>query len=113
MKPEHYVFIPNEVDSFTDIYNTKILDNYVKLDLELHDKDGKLINGAELHIQILSELYMPLVVKRFNPFDGKLSLTIGNEHLAGCDAMFIIRLKSDNIIDTTKSKVDIEFLSND
>ena len=111
MKVEHYVFEPNQPDSFTDIYSTKILDNYVKLNLELKDKDGKLINEGELHVQILSELYMPLVVKRFNPFEGKLSLTIGNEHISGCDAMFIIRFKSDRVLDTSKSTVDIEFLS--
>ncbi|NMC77146.1 MAG: hypothetical protein GYA60_07635, partial [Candidatus Methanofastidiosa archaeon] len=49
MKVEHYVFEPNKPDSFTDIYSTKILDNYVKLNLELKDKDGNLIDEGELH----------------------------------------------------------------
>ena len=111
MKPEHYMFVSNEPDVFTDIYNTKILGNYVKFDLELKDKDGEFINEGELHVQIVSEMYMPLVVKRFNPFEGKLSLTMGNEYIGSCDAMFIIRLKSDKIVDTSKSEVDIEFLN--
>jgi len=111
MKPEHYIFVPNEPDGFSDIYNTKILDNYVKLDLELKDENGQLINEGELHVQIVSEVFMPLVVKRFNPFEGKLSLTIGNEYIRGCDAVFIVRFKSDRIIDTSKSKVEVEFLN--
>lgn len=113
MKPEHYVFVSNEPDSFTDIYTTKVLDNYVKFDLELKDKDGEFISESELHAQIVSEVYMPLVVKRFNPFTGKLSLTIGNEYIGSCDAMFILRLKSDRILDTSKSKIDVEFLNSD
>jgi len=111
MKPEHYVFVSNEFDSFTDIYTTKALGNYVKFSIELKDKDGKLIDEGELHPQIVSETYMPLVVKRFNPFEGKLSLTMGNEYIGSCDAMFIIRFKSDRIIDTSKSKVEVEFVN--
>lgn len=111
MKPEHFVFVSNEPDSFTDIYNTKALDNYVKLDIELSDKDGNLIEEGELHVQIVSEVYMPLVVKRFNPFQGKLSITIGNEFIGSCDAMVIVRFKSDRILDTSKSKIDVEFLN--
>ncbi|NYT03561.1 MAG: hypothetical protein GKC00_02515 [Candidatus Methanofastidiosa archaeon] len=111
MKAEHYVFVSNEQDGFNDIYTTKILDNYVKLDLELKDKDGKLIDEGELHVQIVSELYMPLIVKRFNPFEGKLSLVVGNDHIGKCDAVLVIRLKSDKIVDTAKSKVDVEFLN--
>jgi hypothetical protein len=88
-----------------------VLDNYVKLDIELSDKDGNLIEEGELHVQIVSEVYMPLVVKRFNPFQGKLSITIGNEYISSCDAMFIVRFKSDKILDTSKSKVDVEFLN--
>ena len=111
MKPEHYLFVSNEPDDFTDIYTTKIIGNYVKFDLELKDNDGKLINEGELHVQVVSEMYMPLIVKRFNPFEGKLSFTIGNEHIGSCDAIFIIRFKSDRIVDTTKSNVDVEFLN--
>ncbi|MCC7573730.1 MAG: hypothetical protein KO464_10185 [Candidatus Methanofastidiosum sp.] len=111
MKAEHYVFVSNEPDVFTDIYTTKTLDNYVKFNIELNDKDGNLVNEGELHVQIVSELYMPLIVKRFNPFEGKLSLVVGNEHIGNCDAVFVIRLKSDRILDTTKSRIDVEFLN--
>ncbi len=109
MKPEHYSFKSNEPDSFTDIYTTKVLDNYVKFDIELKDKDGNFINEGELHTHIMSDLYVPLIVERFNPFDGKLSLTMGNDNLGSCDAVFVIRLKSEKILDTSKSKIDVEF----
>ncbi len=110
MKPIHYEFNSNKPDVFSDIYSTKTLGNYAKFELELRDKDNELINEGELHVQILSELFMPLIVKRFNPFEGKLSLTIGNEHISLCEAFFLIRFKSERIIDVSKSKMDIEFI---
>ncbi len=110
MKPEHYLFVPNKPDVFSDIYSTKSLGNYAVFELELRDEGGNLIKEGELHVQVLSELFVPLIVKRYNPFQGKLSLTIGNEHIGLCEAFFLIRFKSDKIIDVSKSKMDIDFV---
>ena len=111
MKPDHFEFKSNKPDVFSDIYSTKSLGNYAKFELELRDKDGNSIKEGELHVQVLSELFVPLIVKRFNPFEGKLSLTIGNEHISLCEAFFLIRFKSEKIIDISKSKMDIEFIN--
>ena len=111
MKPEQYEFVSNKPDAFSDIYSTKVLGNYAKFELELRDENNNLINEGELHVQILSEVFVPLVVKRFNPFEGKLSLTIGSDYIGLCDAFFLIRFKSEKIIDISKSKMDIEFVN--
>ncbi|NPV50567.1 MAG: hypothetical protein HPY60_05150 [Candidatus Methanofastidiosum sp.] len=111
MKPDHFEFKSNKPGVFSDIYSVKSLGNYAKFELELRDKEGNLIKEGELHVQVLSELFVPLIVKRFNPFEGKLSLTIGNEHIGLCEAFFLIRFKSDEIIDVSKSKMDIDFVN--
>ncbi|MDY1590781.1 MAG: hypothetical protein RBS85_01250 [Methanofastidiosum sp.] len=110
MKPEYFEFKSNKPDVFSDIYSTKSLGNYAKFELELRDEANNLIKEGELHVQVLSELFMPLIVKRFNPFEGKLALTIGNEHIDLCEAFFLIRFKSNRIIDVSKSKMDIDFV---
>ena len=109
MKPEHFEFKANKIDVFSDIYSTKFLGNYANFELELRDEGGNLIKEGELHVQVLSELFVPLIVQRYNPFEGKLSLTIGNDHIGLCEAFFLIRFKSEKIIDVGKSKMDIEF----